>query len=78
MRIPDPSDVATHHEEQERERILNAHKSRPVESPLIIDGSRCCKDCEEPIPKQRIATVPTCVRCVDCERILEIRNKGKA
>jgi phage/conjugal plasmid C-4 type zinc finger TraR family protein len=30
-----------------------------------------CIDCEEPIPDGRRAAVPGCMRCIDCQTMLE-------
>ncbi len=38
-----------------------------VETPLVEDGVRICRDCEEPIPDARLALVPHAVRCARCQ-----------
>lgn len=53
-----------------RDNALNAVRQNPAvagESPLYIDGARCCLDCEEPIPKGRLKVNPDAVRCVECQ-----------
>jgi len=79
MQLADKNDVATQIEETERERIINAHKYRPVETPLEIYGVRVCKNCEETIEPARLAALPTSVRCVFCQNDFDNLNihKGK-
>lgn len=35
-----------------------------------------CIECGEQIPEQRRIAIPTCIRCVSCEEIHEMRNRG--
>jgi len=42
--------------------------------PLYIDGVRCCLDCEDPIPLQRLDALPHAVRCVECQGRKEIED----
>lgn len=77
MKLADKSDVATQIEETERERIINAHKNRPVETPLLINGVRVCKSCEEIIKPERLTALPASVRCVYCQNDFDILNKNK-
>jgi len=37
------------------------------EEPLMIDGRRCCLDCEEPISEKRLTANPDAVRCTPCQ-----------
>lgn len=37
------------------------------EAQLVIEGVVCCLECEEPIPLVRLAAVPGCVRCAECQ-----------
>ena len=51
-----------------RENALNAaRQSNAGESPLYIDGARCCLDCKKPIPKGRLKVNPDAVRYVECQ-----------
>jgi len=62
-----------------RESALIAAKMRhgSNEDPLIIDGVRCCLDCEEPIPAARLELKPDATRCVPClERKEKYYKKG--
>jgi phage/conjugal plasmid C-4 type zinc finger TraR family protein len=44
------------------------------EDPLIIDGLRCCLDCEKPIPQKRLEVHPGAKRCVECQEKEEKRR----
>lgn len=48
-------------------------KSSDEDDPLIIDGVRCCLDCEKPIPPARLELQPTAKRCVTCQAKKEKR-----
>jgi DnaK suppressor protein len=51
-----------------RENALNAARQIDTsESPLYIDGARCCLDCKKPIPRGRLKVNPGAVRCVGCQ-----------
>ena len=41
------------------------------EKPLVIDGQRVCRSCEEEIEEQRLMITPDAVRCVYCQSIYE-------
>ncbi|SNS16090.1 transcriptional regulator, TraR/DksA family [Humidesulfovibrio mexicanus] len=41
------------------------------EAQLVIEGAVCCLECEEPIPLARLAAVPGCVRCAECQEEAE-------
>lgn len=41
--------------------------------PVTAGGRRICADCEEEIPKARIAANPDAVRCVECQA----KHEGK-
>ncbi|TVO70886.1 TraR/DksA family transcriptional regulator [Sedimenticola selenatireducens] len=47
-----------------------------TEAPLIINGERCCVDCREQIPMERLAARPNSVRCIECKEIREQKQKG--
>ena len=74
----DPLDRASRTSELMIAHSLDAHKNRPKEEPLIIDGVRCCVDCEEPIPVRRIELLPDAVRCVECQEVHEQYKRGFA
>lgn len=56
------------------ENELASHIER--ESPLIINGVRCCVDCRDPIPAKRLAARPDSVRCIECKQIKEQKQRG--
>lgn len=60
-------DIANARADEHLQRDLANHRNRPLETPLVLDGVRVCKDCEEPIEPERLRAVPTAVRCVDCQ-----------
>ena len=37
-----------------------------------------CIECGEQIPEQRKIAIPTCKRCVSCEEVHELRNRGNS
>lgn len=41
----------------------------------IVDGVVECIDCGEAIPVNRLAALPNCVRCIDCQITHELRDK---
>jgi phage/conjugal plasmid C-4 type zinc finger TraR family protein len=43
------------------------------DDPLIINGHRCCLDCEKPIPQKRLNVCPGAKRCVTCQEKTEKR-----
>lgn len=63
----DDADAAQAMEARERaSAIARALAARP-ETPLYLNGRRCCLDCEEPLPAARLAARPEAVRCVGCQ-----------
>jgi len=74
----DDADRAKEREMAHRDRALANELAAHMESepPLIIDGRRCCIDCEEPIPEERLAARPDSVRCIECKQIKEQKQRG--
>jgi DnaK suppressor protein len=69
----DDLDRAKELEMAQRQQALDnqRHRAQITEQPLVIDGVRCCIDCEMPIPPPRLAVQPESVRCVDCKSTAE-------
>lgn len=66
----DDVDAAQEREEFFRETALTKvlkRRSEEDDAPLIIDGVRCCLDCEGPIPRKRLKAHPAAVRCIGCQ-----------
>jgi phage/conjugal plasmid C-4 type zinc finger TraR family protein len=63
-------DKAQEMAELHRQQLLSGALSdryRKRETPLIIDGVRCCLSCKDPIPKERLRVQPNAVRCTACQ-----------
>ncbi|MBI2397723.1 MAG: TraR/DksA C4-type zinc finger protein [Xanthomonadales bacterium] len=69
--MSDFADEASRVEEQQREDALALLRNRPRP---IANLSSQCMDCEGPIERARLAAVPHCQRCIDCQRIHEGRR----
>jgi len=50
---------------------LNQEHGKPLE----INGERHCNDCEAIIDPRRIAVLPRCTRCPDCQQDHELRSR---
>ncbi len=59
-------DRACDTEERQRKEALDIHKKINTHDPLVIDGVRCCFNCEEDISK-RVELLPEAVRCLICQ-----------
>ena len=55
--------------------LLNHFEQLEHESQRIIDERCICVDCDHPIPDERLAALPDCCRCVDCQYMHELRLK---
>jgi phage/conjugal plasmid C-4 type zinc finger TraR family protein len=64
--IDDAQELTEFHRQQSIRDALNG-RYRERERPLIIDGVRCCRDCEEIIPAARLRANPYAVRCTACQ-----------
>lgn len=71
----DDADRAQHYEEAERDAGIYAATHRPRETPLYIDGARCCLGCEERLDKKRLRALPEAVRCLSCQDRHESRRR---
>ena len=66
----DEVDQAQEREAFYQEKILKAALQADQHDdgdPLIIDGVRCCQNCEEPIDPKHLQVQPNAKRCVKCE-----------
>lgn len=71
----DKADIAIDLESTYREAALSeALHTRTSIKQLIRDGEVVCIDCEEPIPKQRLAVCPNAARCMDCQDYQETKH----
>ena len=57
--------------QQHLQAALDAVHATDDEAPIYINGVACCVDCEEPIPLARLAALPHCCRCIDCQEEYE-------
>lgn len=70
----DIADMAQRHEEVNFQFALAGARRAGLPAPfLILDGVRCCVDCEDPIPAGRIEAFPQATRCLACQQALERR-----
>lgn len=73
----DDLDRAKEREMADRDRALKAQLAKGLEreTPLYIEGERCCLDCYDPIPEERIEARPESVRCISCKEQQEHRER---
>lgn len=78
-----PADAATdlyEEELEETERIFFEEEERRIGDArrALADGSYgTCRDCGQPIPEARLQAVPEAVRCIDCQRHFEARQRQR-
>jgi DnaK suppressor protein len=68
----DEIDIAQLMEECERSEALRRLRDAQTESEAqAVDDEKgvvICRDCDAPIPPERLAAQPHAVRCIDCQR----------
>lgn len=70
--MSDPCDLGSELEEKQRQWAIDDALRHTVETPLLDENyQRICRDCEEPIPLERLIAWPTAVRCISCQTDLE-------
>jgi DnaK suppressor protein len=76
--MADAADHAQALAEVERSDALAARAARMFhEEPRVVNGQRLCLDCDEPLSKKRLKFIPEAVRCVDCQNLLEQRQRRR-
>lgn len=64
----DICDMAQEEELRLRAEALDRLRARPAEpGPVYSGGVACCVECGEPICSARLAAVPGCCRCRECQ-----------
>jgi hypothetical protein len=63
--LSDQFDQASKLEELARKEAIK-NQQRTKEKPLVINGVRCCLDCEEAVAPLRVKSVDA-VRCIGCQ-----------
>jgi len=65
----DECDLAAQFQQMDLERALKRAlmAARSADEPFYVGGVRCCLDCGEPIPPERIRANPQASRCVACQ-----------
>jgi len=71
--LSDQLDEASELEQKVRDIALKKQQQQK-EKPLFIKGVRCCLDCEEVIPIERVNSVDA-VRCIMCQVFHEATQK---
>lgn len=70
--VTDTIDRANHQAEFATDLALIKHFQAIEKAlPRTINGHIFCLDCENPIPAERLAALPACCRCIDCQIIHE-------
>lgn len=68
----DAADEAQKHTDAFLLEAVNARRAGSPEEQLRDNaGVVICKDCGEPIPRARLASIPDAVRCRDCQELWE-------
>lgn len=67
------SDLADRAQEQQEqlENLRKFHRTRP-QVVIATNAPRICVDCDEEISLARIKAVPDCIRCKDCQELVEL------
>jgi len=73
-RFADVIDMAQAHVEQETSQLI----ARICQNANTGLGSRTCIACGEVIPEDRRRHVPSAVRCVPCQNLMESSRSGAA
>lgn len=47
--------------------LINHFDQVEHESQRVVDDVVLCNDCDNPIPAARLAAIPACFRCIDCQ-----------
>lgn len=77
--MADVCDDAQRSEELERRAAVSQVVHRVSDhgpGPDWIEGRPCCRDCGEEIPARRLAAVPGCGRCAECQADFEEASQG--
>ena len=53
--------------------LLHHQQGRKADTGLASNG--ICDDCGNKIPPGRIAALPHCIRCIDCQQAFELRGR---
>jgi len=72
--VTDQIDQACKLEQKQREQALAACEM-PIEKPNELHGHRYCLDCDIELSTNRLIANPKAVRCVECQTLLEHKNK---
>lgn len=68
--MADKADIASELLEQRMAAALRARQTQP---PPVTDPE--CEDCGEEIPADRRRVLPWAARCVECQTVMEGRNR---
>ncbi|MGZ4974660.1 MAG: TraR/DksA family transcriptional regulator [Burkholderiaceae bacterium] len=74
--MTDPIDRANDTAQFNNDLAIQQHLiDHTLPAQLIVDGVVECIDCGDEIPVERLAALPNCVRCIDCQTMYEIRER---
>jgi phage/conjugal plasmid C-4 type zinc finger protein, TraR family len=74
--MTDPIDRANDTAQFSNDLAIQQHQIDTALPPqLVVEGVVECLDCGIDIPVDRLAVLPNCVRCIDCQTLHEIRER---
>lgn len=75
--MTDVIDDAQVHEAHYQRLAMAAHIAQQEHAPqVILDDGVHCLDCDDLIPAARMEILPYAVRCVDCQELWELDQRG--
>jgi len=76
--FPDPIDAANDLAERQNQSAINKalDAAKPDDEPVMVNGTACCCDCINVIPKARLKAKPDVCRCVECQELHDLVNKS--
>ena len=73
QQFAEPMELAQYHAEFFTELALEQHFLHlDTTAQQISDGKVLCLDCNDEIPAARLAALPHCTRCIDCQTLYEL------
>ncbi|WP_035883496.1 TraR/DksA family transcriptional regulator [Cupriavidus metallidurans] len=79
----DKTDVADREIGQRQADVMREHYRVELEDiaaargRMTLGSYAICRECEEPIPFERLQAYPTAKRCMDCQREHEQKRRGR-
>lgn len=76
--MADDADLAAEYQDRHNaQALVKVQQAQPAAQRAAVAGKTRCAECNDKIPRPRVAALPFCTRCTECQEVFERRLKAQ-